>query len=316
ESFRTWDPAVLTQLPMYVQESFPFILTKKSAVHKDIVNDLRDDVVRGGKSYRACSDGIGQMHLVRYHGQEMKYYSKLLWDRKIPSVGIPVKEEIFSEFGNRRYYNGFSPFAHYLRPLWTEVQERRPVAKLDKYRRQQQIDGTVLSMDGSYKFVKFVRVRDGKGADARPIYCVMTVFNEFEQMAHALRSVSAAMIDRREIKEDLKLLLRARYRDSGFKLPRVVYTDLCCDDRQLLREILNELRDKGWEYRLADPEPTGPEQPLYKIPDDVDGVCVRASQQKTVLEGLCQKLDREIAANGHVMGLDIEWGGVLICCLP
>lgn len=133
ESFRAWDPAVLSQLPIYVQESFPFILTKKSAVHKDIVNDLRDNVVKGGKSFKACAEGIRQMHLVRYHDQEMRYYSKLLWDRKTPSVGIPVKEEVFSEFGNRRGYNGYSPSAHYLRSLWHQVQERRPVARLDKY---------------------------------------------------------------------------------------------------------------------------------------------------------------------------------------
>lgn len=111
----------------------------------------------------------------------------------------------------------------------------------------------------------------------------------------------------REIKEDLKLLLTARYRDSGFTLPRVMYTDMCCDDRQLLREILNELRDGGWEYRLADPEPTGPEQPLYEIPGDVKVVCIPASQQNGVLQVLCPKLESEVAANDHVMGLDIEW---------
>lgn len=52
-------------------------------------------------------------------------------------------------------------------------------------------------MDGSHKFVKLVRVHDGKGTDARPIYCVMTVFNEFEQVRHAVRSISAVIIDRR-----------------------------------------------------------------------------------------------------------------------
>ena len=49
-------------------------------------------------------------------------------------------------------------------------------------RRQQQVDGTVLKVDASFKFAKFVSVRaPGAAADTKPFHCVVTLFNEFEQ---------------------------------------------------------------------------------------------------------------------------------------
>lgn len=50
-------------------------------------------------------------------------------------------------------------------------------------RRQQQVDGTVLKVDGSHKLVKFVRVFDSQAAGGtRPVHCIITFFNEFEQV--------------------------------------------------------------------------------------------------------------------------------------
>lgn len=41
----------------------------------------------------------------------------------------------------------------------------------------------VLKVDASHKFVKLVRVRPlREGADTKPMDCVVTVFNEFEQV--------------------------------------------------------------------------------------------------------------------------------------
>ena len=50
-----------------------------------------------------------------------------------------------------------------------------------RHRRQQMVDGTVLSVDGSHKLVKFVRIRGG-GIDSQPFYCIMTIYNEFQQV--------------------------------------------------------------------------------------------------------------------------------------
>ncbi|CAM9617398.1 unnamed protein product [Pylaiella littoralis] len=73
------------------------------------------------------------------------------------------------------------------------------VAKLDKHvkgkhgeekwtredflqKRQQLVDGKLLSVDQSFKFAKLVRVRlAGRGSDTKPSHSVVTFFDEFEQ---------------------------------------------------------------------------------------------------------------------------------------
>lgn len=49
--------------------------------------------------------------------------------------------------------------------------------------RQQGIDGRVLKVDGSHKYVKLVRVFESDGTGGtKPVHCMMTSFNEFEQV--------------------------------------------------------------------------------------------------------------------------------------
>lgn len=129
ESFRGWDVGVLAQLPLYVQTSFPFLLTRKSAVHVDVVNELSDNVIHS-KSFKASAEGLRQAHLKRFHECEMQYYNKVLWDQDIPRV-FEAKAEDFGEFDDPQRYNGFSPSDRFLRDVWCEVQQERPVARLD-----------------------------------------------------------------------------------------------------------------------------------------------------------------------------------------
>ena len=49
--------------------------------------------------------------------------------------------------------------------------------------RQQSIDGKVLKVDGSHKYVKLVRVFDSRASGGtKPVHCMLTFFNEFEQV--------------------------------------------------------------------------------------------------------------------------------------
>ena len=43
------------------------------------------------------------------------------------------------------------------------------------------VDVTMLSVDGSHKLVKFVRIRDD-GIDSQRFYCIMTIYNEVQQV--------------------------------------------------------------------------------------------------------------------------------------
>lgn len=168
--------------------------------------------------------------------------------------------------------------------------------------RQQQIDGTILSVDGSHKFVKFVRVR-GNDTDTRPIYCVMTILNEFEQVVFQKGLTGVSL---REIKEDLKRLF-LRYRDGGFKLPRIIYTDMCCDDRALIVEVLEELRDEGFDFFVQDATPVESALPPLVLPPTVEVGPIQASTESDVLRASCDELRTQAAANRNVLGLDIEW---------
>ena len=60
----------------------------------------------------------------------------------------------------------------------------------------------------------------------------------------------------REINEDIKVLLLIRYKGRGFKLrPRLVYSDMCCNDREIFMEIYEELRAMGLEMEVRDETP-------------------------------------------------------------
>ena len=59
----------------------------------------------------------------------------------------------------------------------------------------------------------------------------------------------------REIKEDIKVLLLIRYKERGFKLPRLVYLDTCCNDREVFMEIYEELPAMGLEMEVEDETP-------------------------------------------------------------
>lgn len=110
----------------------------------------------------------------------------------------------------------------------------------------------------------------------------------------------------REIKEDLKALFLVRFKGSGFKLPRILYTDMCCDDRELMIEIFGELRQGGHDFTIAKGVPLAPELPVFDL-SDVQVGCVRASTNSQVVVGAVDLIRGEAEANSRVLGFDIEW---------
>eukprot|EP00752_Nemacystus_decipiens_P018513 g16598.t1 len=55
QTFDAWDPAVLARMDDFVSQEFPFVLTKKAAISKSIVDRLADDLLEG-KGF-AANDG-------------------------------------------------------------------------------------------------------------------------------------------------------------------------------------------------------------------------------------------------------------------
>ncbi len=121
---------MLKQLPLYVQESFPFLLTRKSAIHLDVIADVADNLMHG-KGFKASSEALRQTHLRKFHAKQLKYYNMLLW-RRLEQLDSGAMDE-FGSFGDKDGYNGFSPSAYYLSTVWSDSMQKKPVAKLDKH---------------------------------------------------------------------------------------------------------------------------------------------------------------------------------------
>ena len=86
------------------------------------------------------------------------------------------------------------------------------------------------------------------------------------------------------------MLLVKRYRASGFKMPRILLTNICCPDRQLFAEIVEELRQDGIHIIVEDHVPDSPTHPVYHLPEDVKPMYVKASSDSTKLRALAADL--------------------------
>lgn len=130
ESFEVWDAGVLPQLPLFVQDSLPFLLTRKSAIHRDLIAEGSDNVV-DSKSIAASAEALAQAHLKYFHDAELRYYNMLLWSRKT-ALSQATTESGFGCFDDSGGCNVFFPSANYLTTVWCEWTQRAPVAKIDK----------------------------------------------------------------------------------------------------------------------------------------------------------------------------------------
>ncbi|CAN0044641.1 unnamed protein product, partial [Hapterophycus canaliculatus] len=220
-------------LPLFVRESFPFVLSHKAAIHRDVVEELTDNLVHA-KGFSAPRAALEQAHHRTFHAKDLKYCTILLWRRQIVfrRLATHTAERAVGSFDDPEGYNGFVPSEHYLSSMWSESScSREDVIQ----QRQQQVDGTVLKVDESRKLVKFVRVFDaGAAGTAKPVHCVITFFNDFEQVCHTPCSRPPSG---NSSQIDLKSMFATRYKGRGFKLPSVLYTDMCCDDRTFMMEI-------------------------------------------------------------------------------
>ena len=68
---------VLSQLPFFVQELFHSLLTRKSAVHRDVISDVHANVVYA-MGFAASTDTLAQEHPRMFHDAEVIYYNRIL----------------------------------------------------------------------------------------------------------------------------------------------------------------------------------------------------------------------------------------------
>lgn len=71
ETFQSRDAGVLSQLPLFVQEISPLVVTRKSVIHVHVLLELSDNLVNT-KGFAASSDALAEAHLKTYHNAELK----------------------------------------------------------------------------------------------------------------------------------------------------------------------------------------------------------------------------------------------------
>lgn len=112
ETFRGWDAGVLEQLPLFLQESFPFLLTKRSAIDLAIVREMRDDLVHS-KGFKATAEALRQSHLQAYYQSRMKYLNQVLLNdfyKTADGREAPAKDALeFGAFDDPNGYTTASP---------------------------------------------------------------------------------------------------------------------------------------------------------------------------------------------------------------
>ncbi|CAM9390013.1 unnamed protein product, partial [Ectocarpus sp. 13 AM-2016] len=102
----------------YVSKEFPFVLTKKAAISKSVVDRLADDLLEG-TGFGAVSKSLAKTYSSRYFNQVRSYVS--LANRRVSQcrgmygphsdLGMIPK---FSRIGDPSGFNSSPPSAHYL----------------------------------------------------------------------------------------------------------------------------------------------------------------------------------------------------------
>ncbi|CAN0495037.1 unnamed protein product, partial [Laminaria digitata] len=124
-TFNSWDAGVLDRMDDFVSLEFPFVLTKKAAIRKNLVHRLSDDL-REGKGFAATSKTPEKAYSATYV-KHFRSYVSLVNRRKAQLKGVYGKDADvgkianFGRIGDPLGFNSNYPSAHYLRDILAQV---------------------------------------------------------------------------------------------------------------------------------------------------------------------------------------------------
>jgi len=130
-TFNAWDADVLAKMEEFVSKEFPFVLSKKAAISKSIVERLADDLLEG-KGFAATAKSLEKAYRTTWMKRVRSYVSLTSlrvkkmrgWAAQIPT--IPK----FSKLEDPLGYNSAPPSAHYLRDIWHKWFYETPVVQV------------------------------------------------------------------------------------------------------------------------------------------------------------------------------------------
>ena len=133
-TFNAWDAGVLARMDDFVSMEFPFVLTKKAAISKNLVHRLSDDLLEG-KGFAATSKSLDKAYSATYV-KHFRSYVSLVDCRQAQLKGIYGQDTdvgdipMFGPVGDPSGFNSNYPSAHYLRDIWHKWFYEIPVVQV------------------------------------------------------------------------------------------------------------------------------------------------------------------------------------------
>jgi hypothetical protein len=325
-SFYSWNKVLLEQSPSFIRDTFPYILTKRLGILRSIAHEVLDSAV-SGRSASAVAHSLQQNHKHHFHQMEKRFYSLesalVRSDRQ-----HQLNPTSFSTFENPNGYHGRIVSDSYLLSLIPKLFKEaiysvdalnghENITREEFLQRQlQNIGGTILKIDKSFKITNLTQIREStktkpqqhssKSKSEKPFTSLLTIMNEHNQVVFQSPLTSYS---REEIKGKLKQLFLHRYRRRGFPRPGAIFSDRCCFEAKLLKDVFDELskEDALFSGKLDAESPNSiePLPPLELLTSEAVPVINWNDTPK--LSYCVAKLREASESNGGIIGFDIEW---------
>ncbi|KAJ7148561.1 hypothetical protein C8R43DRAFT_521445 [Mycena crocata] len=238
--FHGWSQKLIESLPRYLQLAFPAILSRKSGVSRNVMNQLRV-----GNQHKMGPSGVRSLllesHTLRFSILQAQYLEavfEMVRGRQDGQTGefqtrldsfLTERIPAFGDFGDRNGYAGFVPSERYLSSMLNKAIERdEPHA--DQHTACQRVDH--LTVDDNHKINKHIATVDGQAIFGALWTCMnsrgirgqaLTLTKSHEERIGPLRAIA----------KSVKLY--------GFEDPLVVFTDDPLKDKRLIYDAFPSL---------------------------------------------------------------------------
>ena len=230
KSLLGWDRRVIEQLPSYLKEKFPAVLTLKNACDKKVITFMRSRTL--GNSTHALRNIILEMHSEGWIRQNLDYLTRCTKYKKSQQYFYPKATVDFEpvEKDNRDIPTAGWLLSTYSRDVWS---------RLDLCKAEiTSVFGTILKIDSTKKVLKKL-VGDAQGTAS----WVTDIGNEYGAILQCIVTSSES----KDGLEKLTVGIVKRYREANEPPPQLLYADSnCCSEEGRLskyRVLFAEWKD-------------------------------------------------------------------------
>jgi hypothetical protein len=287
------DSKVVQKLPLYLQYTFPAILTKKAGICTKLLQ-LVKSLVPNGLGFSNVRDIIDEIQHLEYDISQIKYYdlcTSIIEKQESKKTGfsnlfnisssststkLPKK---FGKFSNLLGYGGLVPSTNYIQKLYIEHHKSvRPW--MDS--KVCDIQSKMLKIDHTFSLPEYI----GLGGGEKLFHALFTAMNEYGEIRLQFFAPTKGFTQLQGVFDSFKQTCI----DRSYQLPQIIYTDNCCGDRNFISQAaLGIQTQKQSQY------------PPFEIPEAMKPIIV---SRGTFFEELSELLLEEQIEQ---LAIDAEW---------